>query len=282
MTSKTHKCSECEYMSNKIYNLKRHMMSKHSIQNYENCKNVFISCKKVFIDNKCMKCDKILSSKYYLEKHLKICKGVSNPLECHLCHKIFANKSSKSNHLKKCKTNIEIKKEELVNININIYVNNIVVFDIYNINGSIMKKEHINLEFIRQLLKIKENDALTLYIKKILENPENRCIKKTNIRSMISEVHIGENKWVYYHDNIIYPKFISEISDCFIDLLKSKITDTNIIRRLIEYLDYMSDEGYCNNENISKYIKKCYKAQIQNTKLLVYDMTKSHESSNVK
>ena len=55
------------------------------------------------IENKCYKCNKILSSKQNLNKHLLICKSVSNPLECHLCHKIYFDSSSKSRHLKKCK-----------------------------------------------------------------------------------------------------------------------------------------------------------------------------------
>lgn len=53
----------------------------------------------------CIKCNKILSSKNYLQKHLIICKGVSNSLECHFCHKIFSSTSSKSHHLKICKNN---------------------------------------------------------------------------------------------------------------------------------------------------------------------------------
>ncbi len=48
-------------------------------------------------------CNKILSSKQNLNKHLLICKGISNPLECHLCHKILSDRSSKSKHLKICK-----------------------------------------------------------------------------------------------------------------------------------------------------------------------------------
>ncbi len=54
-------------------------------------------------NNICNKCGKTLSSKSYLNKHLIICKGVSNPLECHICHKIFSHYNSKSFHLKKCK-----------------------------------------------------------------------------------------------------------------------------------------------------------------------------------
>jgi hypothetical protein len=54
-------------------------------------------------DKQCNKCNKILSSKQNLNKHLLICKGISNPLECHLCHKILSDRSSKSKHLKICK-----------------------------------------------------------------------------------------------------------------------------------------------------------------------------------
>ena len=85
-------------------------------------------------------------------------------------------------------------------------------------------------------------------------------------------VHIGNNKWNCYNDNDVYPKFISEISNCFEELLLSKILNRNIINKLIDFLDYMSDEGYCNNEDISEDIKKKYKMQIQKTKLLIYNL----------
>ena len=80
MTTEKYKCSLCIYETNKKYNLNRHMMAKH---------------KNTVNDKECNKCGKILSSKNYLQKHLLICKGVSNPLEC---HKILANSSSKAKH----------------------------------------------------------------------------------------------------------------------------------------------------------------------------------------
>jgi len=112
-------CSCCKYKSNKKYNLDRHINTKHKndiienknndiIENknndiIENKNNDIIENKNDIIENKCYKCNKILSSKQGLKKHLLICKGVSNPLECHLCHKIYYDSSSKSRHLKKCK-----------------------------------------------------------------------------------------------------------------------------------------------------------------------------------
>ena len=125
MASNIFKCSFCNYNSNKKFNLTRHMMSKHknindsiiiedkinTIINNNNDSiiikdeiNTIINNNNTIVDEKkCNKCNKIFSSKQYLNKHLLICKGTSNPLECHFCHKILANRGSKSTHLKICK-----------------------------------------------------------------------------------------------------------------------------------------------------------------------------------
>ena len=48
----------------------------------------------------CKKCDKVLSSKFALNRHSKICKGV-HVLQCPTCLKTFSDRSSKSHHIKK-------------------------------------------------------------------------------------------------------------------------------------------------------------------------------------
>jgi hypothetical protein len=303
-------CSYCEYKSNKKYNLNRHMVSKHNNDKYKNDtinhnnatinhknatinhKNDTINHKNAITDNKCNKCNKILSSKQYLEKHLLICKGVSNPLECHLCHKILANRGSKSTHLKTCKgllikepsTELTLTSNNTIINNDNTVINNIgnitninnniIIFDPLKPYGTTLKTDHINLEFISKLLMIKENDALTLYTKKILDNPENRCIKKTNLRSLYSQIYIGDNKWDSCIDNDIYPKFISEISNCLGVLLLSKNLNRKIINKFIEFIDYMADNGYCNDDDINKReeIMRKYKEQIKKTKIIIYNL----------
>jgi len=308
-------CSCCEYKTNKKYNLNRHMVSKHNNEpcsnataTYKNAtvnnKNATVAYKNDTIankndtvicsDNKCTKCNKILSSKQYLEKHLLICKGISNPFECHLCHKILSNRGSKSRHLKICKgpsTELTLSSSSpepnntIINNNnnnnciinndnsvTNNNVTNIIVFDPLKPYGTTLKTDHINLEFINKLLKIKENDALTLYTKKILDNPENRCIKKTNLRSIYSQIYIGDNKWDSCYDNDIYPKFISEISNCLGDLLLSINLKRNVINKLIEFIDYMAEDGYCNDNNKSDEIKRQHKELIKKTKIIIYNL----------
>jgi uncharacterized protein with PIN domain len=99
MLSKKFNCSFCEYKSYKKYNLERHMITKHKnediSQKTDIKQNTDINKQNTDVDNKCIKCNKILSSKQNLKKHLLICNGVSNPLECHLCHKIYYDSSSK-------------------------------------------------------------------------------------------------------------------------------------------------------------------------------------------
>ena len=308
MSSKIYNCSLCLYNTTKKFNFNRHMVSKHT---NNDIKNVIVEGKNVMVDNKCTKCGKILSSKKYLQKHLIICKGVSNPLECHLCHKILANRGSKSHHLKKCKGNLSSEltskisstlssklTNEIIstinnsNVNIDNSINNnnnnnsnntlnntanitnIIVFDPLNTNGTTLKTDHINMEFINKILKSTEQDAVSLYTKKIFDNPENRFIKKTNMRSMFSEIHTGGNNWDTCYDKDIYPKIISEICNCLAELITSKISNRRILNKIIEYVDYMSENGYCNNAEIKDVIKSQYKALLQRTKVIIYNISK--------
>jgi len=61
----------------------------------------------------------------------------------------------------------------------------------------------------------------------------------------------------------MYPKFIRDICNSLKELLISKIKDDEIIKKQIEYLDYMI------NQEKNKDLKK----QIQKTKLMVYNVS---------
>ena len=51
----------------------------------------------------CNNCNKSYKKQWILNRHIKICKGVKDPLLCNYCNNIFTYKSSKSKHLKICK-----------------------------------------------------------------------------------------------------------------------------------------------------------------------------------
>jgi uncharacterized protein YbaR (Trm112 family) len=142
-------CSDCDYKTERKYNLQSHTRRKHKRElkkeekvkkedkeekdNDKNVKKVHDLGKKVHDiekkvhdlgkkvhDNKeeliCNKCNKIFKSKNGLKYHIERCKGIENKLECPYCHKVLSSKQSKSNHLKICRVKmsslIEVKEEK--------------------------------------------------------------------------------------------------------------------------------------------------------------------------
>ena len=250
MTCEIHKCFYCNYNSNRLYNFKRHMMTKHkeiddnkimsnNLNTVNDNLNTVNDNLNTINDKKCSKCSKILSSKQNLNNHLIICKGVLNPLECHICHKILANSSSKSKHLKICKekskqliqindNNNQIRELQTLNINnnsnniINNNSNNVINNNTYNINLVSYNKEdrtinfditHIKENIMYKLRTMHENDAYDYFCYKLFENKNNQMIIKTNLRHIYSKVHTGFNIWEKILDNNIYHIIIYYISE---------------------------------------------------------------------
>ena len=95
-------CSQCSYTTKRKYNYVRHIRTVHNIQELVDLQNVDVFYKNVDDDsknvdvdpqnvdvfyknvdvqlNKCSKCNKCLSTKYYLKKHMENCNNKDNPL----------------------------------------------------------------------------------------------------------------------------------------------------------------------------------------------------------
>jgi len=310
MTSYKFNCEHCLYKSNKKFNLNRHMVSKHTnieirnvednvlndvrnveehifnvrniednvLNDFRNVEDCIYDDKNIDDDKKCLKCGKILSSKNYLQKHLKICKGVLNPLECHKCHKIFASTSSKSHHLKICKgiindivvcnkeTNELILSDVLSNtsneITINNTTNNIInntINDntvnntIININLVCYNKDeetisfdisHLDKNILYKITTRHFDSGFYFFCMKLFENKNNQLIVKTSLKLSYSKIHTTSKEWIKTCDKYIYPIIMTNISETmllFID--KNKNTSTTF-KNLIAYLDIMATNGY--------------------------------------
>ena len=286
--------------------------------------NVSIDSPNVSIEDKEHKCDdcgKTFSSKYALEKHYSRCKGVSDPLECHICHAVFRHASTKSRHLIDCELlhqqNDNPPQQNAITTQNNIQnQNNIQTQNIHNgdnnthntnntfnntINTNItliafrpedseqlrLITDHITIEKLLKILEVQEaKDILTLYTRELLEHPDNQCVKKTNMRSSHTSVHVGNNKWETRHDTEVYPKLVADVASGFGDEINAKRKELRGIDRrkqnqLIQFSDYMADNGYCADEEKEKDVKMAHKTLVQRTKAIAFDVTTGNSISKI-
>ena len=249
-------------------------------------------------DKQCYKCNKILSSKQNLNKHLLICKGVSNPLECHICNKILSDSSSKSRHIKICKGKenskeliiiekenelIENNKNEIITLNntlnnvITTNSNNVITTN-YNINLISYNKEertiefdinHLNKNLIYKLTIMHENDAYDYFCYKLFENKNNQMIIKTNLRHIYSNVHLGFNIWEKILDNNIYHIIIYYIAKTMEKYIIENTTIQERDEKKLGDISYYIQMMYSKltMEKYPRKYEKYYKNNIESLKL---------------
>ena len=285
MTCEINKCFYCNYNSNRLYNLKRHMMTKHNeihinkitSNNYndDNAKLTADDAKltddnaKLTVDNEkhndvngneCCKCHKILSSKQNLNKHLLICKGVLNPFECHFCHKILSDRSSKSRHKKICKQKknnelIEIdNNNELIEIDNNNEIRELSTLTITNNSNNIINNSNNVI-----------NNNNTYNINLVSYNKENRTITfdithmKDNIMYKLRTIHENDA-----FDYFCYKLFENKNNQMIIKTnlrhiyskvhtgfnIWEKILDNNIYHIIIYYISDTMNSYIINNTSI--------------------------------
>ena len=308
MITENNKCSYCNYNSNRLYNFKRHMMTKHKEINSQHLINDKLNTVNdkpnddndklnTVNDKQCNKCNKILSSKQNLNKHLLICKGVSNPLECHICNKILSDSSSKSRHIKICKGKENSKeliikekennnKNEIITFNNTLNkINNVittnsnnVITTNYNINLISYNKEertiefdinHMNKNLIYKLTTMHENDAYDYFCYKLFENKNNQMIIKTNLRHIYSNVHLGFNIWEKILDNNIYHIIIYYIAKTMEKYIIENTTIQERDEKKLGDISYYIQMMYSKltMEKYPRKYEKYYKNNIESLKL---------------
>jgi uncharacterized protein YaaR (DUF327 family) len=100
-----------------------------------------------------------------------------------------------------------------------------------------------------------------------------RC-KKTNIKSSISKVHIGNNKWETKSDEDIYPQIACKLADDFFEKLM-QLKNKEKYKALERILNYIADNGYVNDtKDVKKETLDKFKRIVKDLKLIVYDITK--------
>ena len=283
---KLHKCLLCAYMSDKISNYKRHMTAKHSVEKTQ-CQEILPLSQEIlpvdagnptienntcFDKKKCDKCYKLLASQKTLQAHIKLCKGISNPFECTKCHIILANSGSKSRHIKICKglpliipDNVATTTSQVAYTINNNTVNNITNPN-YNINIITYNNENIlfNSEGIctKDLKNIFNGankqmiEAIVQYGNKLLEQPENRCVRKKHITSSYCETYAGDGKWETRPDTNVINRFSQDIAISANDRLYDHPTiGTKKVRDEIAELASFPDDVHSKAINLRREIR---------------------------
>ena len=141
--------------------------------------------------------------------------------------------------------------------------------------------DHISKNELNKMMKMNGYNngrdfpkVLTDYSKALMRRSENQCIRKTNLLSSSSAVHVGDDKWEYQSDNEVLPKLLSNIAtnlgnmqhDYKIQIMKE--LDTFIIDVQSEAIDCHEDEKE------EARLKELFKRTLTNMKHLLFNLTK--------
>jgi hypothetical protein len=271
------KCDLCNAVFKKNFNKERHMKT----------------CKGEKNTLECEYCHHIYATKSSKSNHLRVCK-IKKEVDSQALI-LFENKHEETTDTKKpeIKGNTEIVKQEAdqiintnngtvnngtinntnnSNSNNNIVIQNIVVYDPQNmelLNDHISKKDFKKMINNHDFAKI-----LTDYSTALLGRSENQCVRKTNLRSTSSAIHVGNDKWEYQPDKEVLPKLLSNIAVNFGNITQEyKVKIMNQLDTFIE--DVTCEATDCHeDEDEETRLKALYKRTVNSVKHLLFNLTK--------
>jgi hypothetical protein len=111
------------------------------------------------------------------------------------------------------------------------------------------------------------------YTEQLLSNKDNHCVKKTNMRSSHSQVHLGNNSWETRLDKEVYPNMMNSIATDFSGYFTENYRK-QFYTALDDFLEYMASDGYCADDDDKK-IENSFKTLARELKLRVFDKSKN-------
>lgn len=287
-------------------------INNHSIQNntHINQNNNHTDSNNNTIPYSCTKCNKTFCANWYLTKHMEKCKGIRDKNSCEYCHLEFKHQRSRFGHYKICK----VKKErdatalipyeastnepihaQTINNNIQTQNNNNIqtqnnidtqnntqnIIVVYHPDNIEYLKDHIGeeaLDYIKKMYPRVDRRIVMDYSKRLFDRPENQCIQKKNLKMGHSDVHIGNNEWEAAMDKSIYPKLACDVANHMADYLHAKRDKLRkeTFEKIINFVDYMADEGYINTDDKEKEKRILHEYQmfVKELKMIIYNKTK--------
>ncbi len=233
-----YQCPSCTYISEKRFNVQRHIATVHKTAEFPLKVNVIndgvdavnvnmgavnvnmgavnenMSKQKVYNDtpnpdsatcsktsHQCEKCGKQFTRSHDLKRHSISCKGEANPLKCPNCQKLFSCRQSKYRHKQSC-SKATINNTTYNNCTFNISIN-VLNFNEENV-------EYITREFARQCFEAGVHGVNPM-IDQIYfndEHPENHNIQLRSLNHSLVEVKT-HNGWIPQGMNNVIDNIIS-------------------------------------------------------------------------
>lgn len=260
------------------------------------------------INNKhtCSKCNTVFSRKWCLDRHTHKCNGTKNEYTCNYCEKEFTCKTSRFRHYKICKVKKEKDATALVSVdstskvitndNDPSSINSQTAEVINNIGGNQTNTQNniiniltfpqpgdTNFDFIcdqitkatmKGLLQSSNTSQVGFnkFINKVMENPQNRIVHKTNPNCTYSKVHVGDGKWELAHDDDVFPILTHHMTTAALGKVQEVNKDIELVRELYNKLDQF--RNHVVNINEMDYESEPYKGVLQRIKLIIVNLTR--------
>ena len=245
----------------------------------------------------CEYCDKLFSHEKSRFKHYKICEKKKEAEENPEAFRKGKELILTDGNVGKLKTVLEnvtpptVSSIETQNNNIHMNTidtqnniqtqNNQNIILVYNPENIEFIRDHIGdeaMNYIKRMYPSVDKRMVMDYSKRLFDLPQNQCIRKQDLKSGHSDVHVGENIWEKVSDKVLYPQLACNVANNMSDYLNVKrdLLRKEAFEKIIRFVDYMADEGYINTDNQEreKYILQEYKSFSRELKLIVFNKTR--------
>ena len=266
-------CKTCE-KCNKLFS-RRDKMLKHTT-----------ICKGIINTLSCEYCSKTFASRYTKSHHLRLCKAKKEVDMCALVvHDPQNTVESAHEEPQEPQEPQEPTVQNITNNTINNTINNngtinnnntvIQNIIVYNANSMELLNDHITKSELRKMVNSLDfPKVLTDYSTALLSRRENQCVRKTNLRSTSSAIHVGDDKWIYQSDKEVLPKLLSHIATNLGNIQHEyKI---KIMAELDTFIIDVQSEAIDCHENAAEEarLKVLFKRTLTNVKHLLFNLTK--------
>ncbi len=307
LLNSAHNCSFCSYTTNRPYNLKRHIQTRHKTSEndrlifsrfdpktsrfdpktsrfdpktsrFDPKKSSLTSCSEENVP-KCVKCGKNFTKTNNLTVHLETCDGTPKGC-CKFCKEPFPNKDVLYRHRKLCQqlqliehnqtyNNSQVA-DNITNVTINIGTMNVLTYPKDGEHNFDFSTENITKTIMKKVVTLHPEAGFKRFMGAIFENPVNRCILKTNPNVSYSKIHIGNGEWELANDYEVLPEMTHHMTTAAFSKLEE------FEKSLVLICDKFKKHVQTVNEDDET---EEYKRTIQNLKMIIINMSRKIEDA---